>query len=182
MPADTMSNKAFGFPSWLSARLILVATAICGTLDIGYAIVMSMLRGGTALGVLQGIASGPFGNDIDRIGPISGLLGLAVHFSIMSVMVGVFCLAVARMPRLNANPWLSGIAYGVISYIVMYWIVLALRWPQIFPQAEPIKIFRALLPHLVCVGIPLAFLVRRASRGNGGDSRALVGAVSNSAS
>jgi hypothetical protein len=162
MPASKMSD--FGFAPWLSARLILIATAVCGAVDIGYAIVMSVTRGGTALAVLHSVASGPFGDDIDRLGWVGGLLGLAVHFSIMSVMVGVFCVAVARLPRLNSIPLLSGIAYGVICYIVMYWVVLALRWPDHFPQTDPTKVFRALLPHLVCVGIPLAFLVRKASR------------------
>jgi len=164
MSADTISKRDPGFAPWLSARLILLGTAICGTLDIGYAIVMSLLRGGTALNVLHSVASGPFGDDIGRLGWLGGLLGLLVHFSIMSVMVAVFCVAVARLPRLNANPLLGGLAYGVISYIVMYWIVLALRWPQNFPQTDPVKVFRALLPHLICVGIPLAYLVRWASR------------------
>jgi len=164
MSADTMSNTDAGFAPWLSARLILLGTAICGTLDISYAIIMSLLRGGSALNVLHSVASGPFGDDIGRLGWLGGLLGLLVHFSIMSVMVAVFCVAVARVPRLNTNPLLGGLAYGVISYIVMYWIVLTLRWPQNFPQTDPVKVFRALLPHLICVGLPLAYLVRKASR------------------
>jgi hypothetical protein len=176
MSADTMSNRDPGFAPWLSARLILLGTAICGTLDIGYAIVMSLLRGGTALNVLHSVASGPFGDDIGRLGWLGGLLGLLVHFSIMSVMVAVFCVAVARLPRLNANPLVSGLAYGVISYIVMYWIVLALRWPQNFPQTDPVKVFRALLPHLVCVGIPLAYLVRNVRRADSADSITTVAA------
>jgi len=165
MPAaNAIGEKYSALAPWLSMRLIVVATAICGTLDIGYAIAMSLVRGGTALAVLHSVASGPFGNDIDRLGWAGGLLGLIVHFSIMAVMVSVFCMAVARWPRLNASPLLSGIAYGVISYIVMYWIVLVLRWPERFPQTDPVKVYRALLPHLACVGIPLAYLVRKASR------------------
>jgi hypothetical protein len=164
MAASMMAEKNFGLAPWLSVRLIVLATLLCGALDIGYAIAMSIARGGTALAVLHSVASGPFGNDIDRLGWLGGLLGLLVHFSIMAVMVSVFCVAVAKMPRLNTNPVFSGVAYGIISYIVMYWIVLVLRWPDRFPQTDPAKILRALLPHLVCVGIPLAYLVRRASR------------------
>jgi hypothetical protein len=166
MPAIEISKRDSVFAPWLSARLILIATALCGALDMTYAIVMSVMRGGTALAVLHSVASGPFGDDINRLGWIGGLLGLCVHFSIMAVMVGVFCIAVARMPRLNSKPLLSGLAYGVISYIVMYWVVLVLRWPEHFPQTDPAKVFRGLLPHLVCVGIPLALLVRNASRGD----------------
>jgi hypothetical protein len=164
MRADAISERNSPWAPWLTVRLIVVATAICGALDIGYAIAMSLVRGGTALAVLHSVASGPFGNDIDRLGWAGGLLGLIVHFSIMAVMVSVFCFAVAKWPRLNSNPLLSGIAYGVISYIVMYWIVLVLRWPERFPQTDPAKVFRALLPHLVCVGIPLAYLVRKVGR------------------
>jgi len=163
MRARSISDT--GLAPWLTLRLILAATAICGTLDIAYAIGMSLLRGGTALAVLHSVASGPFGDDIDRLGWASGLLGLVVHYSIMSVMVGVFCVAVARLPRLNATPLFAGIAYGVVGYVVMYCVVLALRWPERFPQTDPVKIFRGLLPHLVCVGIPLAYFVQRASRG-----------------
>jgi hypothetical protein len=167
MAASMIGEKNFGLAPWLSVRLIVLATLICGALDIGYAIAMSIVRGGTALAVLHSVASGPFGNDIDRLGWLGwlgGLLGLLVHFSIMAVMVSVFCVAVAKMPRLNSNPLFSGVAYGIISYIVMYWIVLVLRWPDRFPQTDPVKILRAVLPHLVCVGIPLAYLVRKASR------------------
>lgn len=164
MSATGSISREFRTTAWPSARLIATGTALCGTLDIAYAIVLSVLKGGTALGVLHSVASGPFGDAVDRLGWTGGLLGLVVHFSIMAVMVGVFCSVVSRWPRLNASPLLSGTVYGVVTYLVMYWIVLAVRWPERFPTTDPAKLVRALLPHLACVGIPLAYLARSARR------------------
>lgn len=144
--------------------LVVHATLICGILDMTYAILSTRIQGGTALSVLHSVAAGPFGDNIDRLGWLGGLLGLGVHFAIMAVMVTVFGVVVFRCPRANSNPLASGVVYGVITYLVMYCIVLALRWPANFPQTDLVKIARALFPHVVCVGIPVAYLTRRAMR------------------
>lgn len=141
---------------------ILRLTLLCGTLDIVYAIIVSLIRGRTALGVLHSVASGPFGDAAKTWGWPGGALGLAVHYSIMAVMVGVYLAIVPRLAALRSlSPWLLGIAYGVVSYLVMYDVVLALRWPANFPQTDPLLIAIGIFPHLFFVGLPVAFATRR---------------------
>jgi hypothetical protein len=143
--------------------LIVRMTLLCGTLDIVYAIVTSLIRGRTALGVLHSVASGPFGDAARTWGWAGGALGLAVHYSIMAVMVGLYLAIVPRIAALKpVAPWLLGLAYGVLSYVVMYDVVLALRWPQNFPQTDPLLIAIGIFPHLFFVGLPVAYAARTA--------------------
>jgi hypothetical protein len=144
--------------------LFLAAWPVCGALDIGYAILTSWYKY-PPLVILQGVASGPFGDNVDRLGWLGGLLGLGVHFTIMAAMVAVFCLVVARYPRLISHAVVAGLIYGAILYVVMYWIVLPIRYPTEFPQTNPVRIGKALLPHLLCVGLPLGLLTQRLLKG-----------------
>jgi hypothetical protein len=144
--------------------IIIKATLICGSLDIAYAIMMAMIKGGSVLGVLHAVASGPFGGEIKSLGWIAGLIGLAVHFFIMLIMVAIFVLLVKSFRILSSvNTLLLGSIYGCLLYIIMYWIVLSLRWPAIFPQTDPMQIATSLIPHIFLVGIPLAIIVKRSS-------------------
>lgn len=140
-------------------RTIGAATLVAGTLDILSAFVWSGLTGSGPVAVLNSVAHGPFGN---AYGGVTGaLIGLIVHFVLMTVMAAVLVIAMSRSAMLRARPWIVGIAYGMIVYGVMYWIVLPLRWPTDFPQTEPIKVVQALISHIVCVGLPIALLARR---------------------
>lgn len=140
-------------------KTILKATLICGTLDIAYAIIMAMVNGGSAESVLLSVAAGPFGSEIKSWGWIGAAVGLLVHFCIMWVMVAVFVLLLTSIPRLRSiNKWLLGVVYGCGLYVVMYWIVLSLRWPSVFPQTDVVQIIKALIPHIFLVGIPLALI------------------------
>ncbi|GGY72054.1 hypothetical protein GCM10011613_16240 [Cellvibrio zantedeschiae] len=142
--------------------VIVKATVICGTLDILYAIVMAILGGGTALGVLHSVASGPFGASIKSWGWAGGLVGLGVHFTIMLVMVAAFVFIVKSVRILSSiNTFVLGTIYGCLLYFVMYWVVLSLRWPSAFPQTDPMQIIKALIPHIFLVGIPLAFIAKQ---------------------
>ncbi|MEQ1688046.1 MAG: hypothetical protein ABL874_05690 [Sphingopyxis sp.] len=147
-------------------RLFIRATLLCGTLDIFYAIANTVRKGGSALGVLHSVASGPFGNGMRDMGWTGGGLGLGVHFGIMAVMVATFLFAWRRMSALRSiNPWVVGTLYGAALYGVMYCVVLAWRWPALFPQSDPAQIAIALFPHIALVGIPLALMARRANTG-----------------
>jgi hypothetical protein len=141
---------------------ILKATLMCGTLDITYAIIMVMLSGGSALNVLQYVASGPFGDAMKSWGWAGGIIGLAVHFTLMLLMVLCFVILVNYIRILSSiNTLVLGTIYGCLLYLIMYWIVLSLRWPTIFPKTDPIQIIKALVPHIFLVGIPLALIVKR---------------------
>jgi uncharacterized membrane protein YagU involved in acid resistance len=144
-------------------RAIIIATIIAGTLDILSAFVFAGLAGGTPMGVLRAVG----GAIVDRKAfdpAVLAAIGLLLHFSIMLVMVTVYMLAAARVALLNRVPVLSGIAYGLVLWLVMYWIVLPRRWPAKFPTLDPREVGMELFSHIVLVGIPIALIARAASR------------------
>lgn len=139
----------------------LFAWALCGTLDILYAAVWSVLAGSDPGRMLRGVAKGPFGDGAADWGAAGALAGLATHYAIMAAMVGVWFAAAARIPALRRPWWLSGTLYGLVLYLVMNAIVLPLRFGAPFPPADLAKGAIALFPHIAFIGLPLAWLSMR---------------------
>ncbi len=156
-------------------KTIVQATLLAGTLDILSAFIFSGMNGIGPARVLRGVATGPFGDGMRDAGLAGAALGLAVHFAIMAVIVAIFVTVVRRWPSLFRTPLLTGVAAGLVIYGVMYWIVLPLRWPQVFPMVGAWQVGNALFSMIVCVGIPIA-LVTAAHMGRdsslGGPARA----------
>jgi hypothetical protein len=138
-------------------RPILWATLVAGTLDILFAFVTA----GSVAPVLQTVASGPLGDTIAD-SPAGAPLGLLVHFAIMAVMAAVYVLAAARIALLARYWWLMGPLYGVALWIVMYWIVMPLRWDSFTRPDEPVAIARQPFAHCILVGLPIAWFASRA--------------------
>jgi hypothetical protein len=139
-------------------RTILWATLIAGTLDILSAFAFA----GAVVAVLQTVASGPFGGAIAE-GPAGVPLGLLTHFAIMAVMVAVYVLAARRIPALKRHWIAAGLLYGVALWLVMYWVVLPLRFESYQTPSALVPIAKQLFSHCVCVGLPIAFIARRAT-------------------
>src|SRR4051812_32922045 len=134
----------------------LRAWLICGTLDIGWAAINTLIGGGSVAAMLRSVASGPFGAGAGDWGAGGALLGLAVHFTIMAVMVAIYGLLVAQGITAKLGPWwVAGALYGLALYLVMYWIVMPLRWPSIHPGANPVSMAKAIFAHVVLVGLPM---------------------------
>jgi hypothetical protein len=57
--------------------------------------------------------------------------------------------------------FVAGLLYGVVLWIVMYWIVMPLRWDSYTAPSEPAAIARQLFAHCVLVGVPIAWFARR---------------------
>jgi uncharacterized membrane protein YagU involved in acid resistance len=138
-------------------RTIAWATFVAGTLDILSAFVWS----GAVIPVLQTVASGPFGGEIAQ-GPAGAPLGLLVHFAIMAVMVAVYVLAARRIPLLNRYWWIAGPLYGLALWVVMYWIVMPLRWESYQTPREALPIIKQLISHCLLTGLPIAWIAARA--------------------
>jgi chromate transport protein ChrA len=147
----------------LVAKPIIVATLICGTLDILWAMILTIWRGREIAGMLRFVASGPFPNATDW-GAAGAVLGLITHFTLMAIMVTVFVLAVRRWPALLDRPWVSGLINGLITYVVMNLIVVPLRFHTPLPPSA-LSVSTQLFAHIVLVGWPTAFVSRRYLRG-----------------
>jgi len=143
-------------------RGVAIATIMAGTLDILSAFLFDIMVGGSPGGVLQGIAAAACPQiDIGDMGNAG--LGLVVHFAIVLAMVTAYFTAATGIGQLNRHPWLSGIGYGLLLWIVMYWIVLPHRFPTLFPVLDPHDVAIQLLDHVVLTGLPIAWVARRAA-------------------
>lgn len=141
---------------------VLVAALLSGVLDALFPTIMALARGGDVGALWRGVASGPFGDAANDWGAAGVLLGLGVHFALMALMAIVFA-SLLRIPRLARLNWVViGLLYGLATYLVMYGLVLPLRFGTAFPQTDPGKIAAALFAHLILVGLVMAWWFRRA--------------------
>jgi uncharacterized membrane protein YagU involved in acid resistance len=145
-------------------RAILWGGLIAGTLDILAAFVNSGIRGVAPTRVLQAIASGLLGADAFTGGFATAVLGLVAHFFIATTATAVYYAVSRKLKVLVDQAVVCGLAYGIPVYLVMNLIVLPL-------SAIPFKINHtvgnvatAVLILMFCVGLPIAFVVRRHSK------------------
>jgi len=109
--------------------------------------------------MLRSVASGPFPAATD-MGTTGAILGLAVHFALMAIMAAAFMWLVRQRPVLLDTPYRTGIAYGLVTYFVMNWMVVPLRFHTPLPP-KPLNIATQLFAHIVLVGIPFALIAVR---------------------
>lgn len=145
-------------------RPIVIATIVAGTLDILSAFVFAGMAGIGVLPLLRYVASGPFGDGVRDGGASWAAVGLAIHFAIMAVMVAAYMIAARRLPALLRRPVLSGLAYGLLLWVIMYWVVKPLRWPDAPLPGTAWSIGNQLFSHCILVGLPIALIAARQLR------------------
>ena len=138
---------------------ILIATAMSGALDIGWAMTLTVLNGRQIGDMLRFVGSGPFPAAID-MGGAGAVLGLAVHFTLMAIMAAVFVIAALRIRDMTRSPVKWGVIYGVVTYVVLDLLIVPLRFPAAWPP-KPLSIATQLFAHIVLVGLVFAFVTRR---------------------
>ena len=148
-----------------SIKAIFWGGLIAGVLDITAACVTAWLRATvTPVRVLQSVASGLLGQETYSGGAKTAALGLAFHFVIATTWAAVFYLASRKLRFLLEHPVVWGLAYGVVVYAFMNFVVLPLsQFPQ---RAAPTLAGRSigLLVIMFCIGLPIALIARRFSR------------------
>jgi len=142
-------------------RAILTTSLVVGAMDITSAIVLTLLRGGTIMRLMQFIASGLLGKSAFQGGLATAALGLALHFVIAFGLVTVFYFASRKLAFLRQRPVPSGIAYGLIVFAVMNLIVLPLSaaTPRHSLSGDLIQI----AIHMFIIGLPTSLLLHRLS-------------------
>jgi hypothetical protein len=163
MPSDPMTVAASLASEQTNSTLqaILWGTLAAGTLDISAAILVYMPRGIVAERVLQSVAGGILGRAAYENGTPAAILGLLLHFSIMSVIVSAFVLASRRFSWLTQDAVAYGALYGVAVYAVMNFIVVplsAIGGGKLPPLRD---LLGQLVIHVVLVGLPIALVARR---------------------
>jgi hypothetical protein len=138
---------------------IAIATAISGTLDILFAMILSVLFGREIGDMLRFVGSGPFPQAAE-MGAGGALLGLLVHFGLMAIMAATLMFILRERLQLLATPYRTGLAYGLLTYFVMNWLVVPLRFDTALPP-KTLSIVTQLFAHIVLVGIPMTLIVVR---------------------
>lgn len=141
-------------------RAVLIAVAVSGTLDILSAFFFGGIGGVGPGKILRYVASGPFGDSMRDGGSLAAIAGLGVHFTLMAIMVSLFFLIASRFDIVRRKWFIAGPLYGILIYLVMYWIVVPMRFGTT-PKTDLWSVGNALFSHIVCVGLPMAFIASR---------------------
>lgn len=142
-------------------RTVLWGGLIAGALDIAAAFFVDGLNGAVPLRILQSIASGLLGPASYDGGLATAAVGGLLHFLIMFVICAVYLAASRKLTFLTRQAVLSGVLYGIAVYLVMNFVVLPLSafpHPVTQPLAEHLT---GLIIQIVCVGLPIALVVKR---------------------
>src|SRR5262249_47524687 len=143
-------------------RTIVVAWLIAGILDITSAFVIAGIKGTGSIRMLQGIASGLLGARSFEGGLLTAGLGLAIHFFIAFTAAALFYLISRKFRSLIEHAIVAGLLYGITIYLVMYWIVIRLVFPNAHPSLS--RDLTAVLVHMVLIGLPTALVLSHFSK------------------
>lgn len=144
-------------------RTLLQAGLLAGVLDIAAAIAAWGLRGVAPVRILQSVAGGLLGREAYSGGAATAALGTALHFSIATVAAAVYLGLSRQAPHLVRRPLPWGAAYGVGVPAVMNHVVLPLSALPRRPF-DPAMAAVMVVIHVLCVGLPIAWVVARAAR------------------
>jgi hypothetical protein len=140
---------------------IVAAGLLGGALDFIYASFLTVVLVGAPFArVWQGVATGWLGPAALEQGWASAGLGIATHFAIAVVMAGAYAVAATRLPALYRRRWIAGVLYGLILYLVMYRVVLPLRFPETFPRWDGVQSLMDIAAH-IGVGVVIAVVLSR---------------------
>jgi hypothetical protein len=137
---------------------IALATLVAGTLDILFAVALTLFYGREPANMLRFVASGPFPTAAD-MATTGAVLGLVVHYALMGIMAAIFVAIMRLRPVLLQTPYWTALAYGVLTYFAMNWLVVPLRFDVPLPPGA-MSIATQLFAHIVLVGLPFAFIAR----------------------
>jgi hypothetical protein len=109
---ETLPTTSAAGSGTRALRAILGGGLLGGFFDITFACVVSaMLRGVTPIRVGQSVASGLLGRDAALAGGVAtGLLGLVLHFVMITIMAAIFYGAATRIPLLVKRAVPCGLA------------------------------------------------------------------------
>ncbi|MBZ5683321.1 MAG: hypothetical protein LAO24_24830 [Acidobacteriia bacterium] len=139
-----------------NARLaIAVGGLIAGALDLTQACILF----GAKIPLV--IAAGLLGRQALHGGIATYLLGVLLHFFIAFSATAIYYAASRRLVFLKEHPLVCGLFYGAAVEVVMGYIVLPLSALHERGPYELHDVLQGLLVHMVVVGLPISFSVRR---------------------
>jgi uncharacterized membrane protein YagU involved in acid resistance len=138
---------------------ILIGGFIAGTIDVGSA---CLINGAPPTVILQAIASGLLGKSAFGGGLATAGLGLMLQWSMSVLIAAVFVVASRWMPILRRRWIAAGLAYGVVVFFVMNYVVLPLSAIGHAPRFRIVHLSEDMVAMLL-FGLIVAYSARRAA-------------------
>lgn len=130
---------------------------VAGTIDIFAPALIYMV---SPFRILQSIARGVLGKAAFDMGATSAALGLLLQW-FMSVLIAlIFVYAATRMRALVRRWFVAGLAYGVVVFFVMNYVVMPLSMVAKAPTFTPLTFALNMLAMLL-FGVIVAFFANR---------------------
>src|SRR5690349_15956620 len=146
-------------PRPLAKRNALLAIAVgglaAGTLDL----IQAMILFGRRVPLV--IAAGLLGRQAFHGGAGTYVLGLLLHFFIATSAAAIYYAASRRLRFLVEHPLVCGLFYGMAVELVMSYVVLPLSALHAKGPYNLHDVLLGLLVHMVVVGLPISFSIRR---------------------
>jgi len=142
-----------------SKRNALLATAVGG----GIAGVLDLLQACLLFGwrIPLVIAAGLLGRQAFHGGVGTYILGVCLHFFIACSATAIYYAASRQLRFLSEHALVCGLFYGIAVELVMSYIVLPLSALHARGPYQLHDVLLGLAVHMVVVGLPIAFSVRR---------------------
>jgi Na+/alanine symporter len=151
-----IGNSAPGVLGKSSALLaIAVGGGVAGTLDLLQACILF----GWDIPLV--IAGGLLGREAFQGGAGTYVLGVALHFFIACSAAAVYYVASRRLGFMREHPLVCGLFFGAAVEDVMRFIVLPLSALHSKGPYRLRDLILGLIVHMVVVGLPISFSVRR---------------------
>jgi hypothetical protein len=137
---------------------IAVGGLVAGTLDLLQACILFGWR------IPLAIAAGLLGRQALHGGAGIYVLGVSLHFFIACSAAAVYYAASRRLPFLTEYPLVCGLFFGAAVEEVMNLVVLPLSALHARGPYELHDLILGLVVHMVVIGLPIAYSVRRFAR------------------
>ena len=143
-------------------RFVLTGGVVAGTFDIVYACVFwAIKRGVSPHRILQRVASGWLGDASMTGGWPTAVLGFVTHYFIALAMAATYYVFARRRQALWERPVPCGMAYGLLLYGIMNYIVVPLSRAGA-SNKDPLWVGMSIAVHMLLIGLPIAIYARRA--------------------
>jgi uncharacterized membrane protein YagU involved in acid resistance len=140
---------------------IFLGGVIAATIDIGAA---SLITGRSPTFIMQAIAGGLLGKATFDGGIGTMILGTVLQ-ELMGILIATIYVVLSKTVSRLLRRWiLSGLAYGVIIFFVMNYVVVPLSALKSTPHFTPVK-FAANMAAMLLFGLIVAFFARRLASG-----------------
>jgi uncharacterized membrane protein YagU involved in acid resistance len=138
---------------------ILLGGFVAGTIDVGAA---CLINGLGPVTILQAIASGVMGRASFHSGLRAAGLGLALQWA-MSILIAAFFVLASRSLLWLRRQWVTaGVAYGVVIFLVMNYVVVPLSAVGHAPHFTALSFAENMLAMLL-FGVIIAYFAHDSS-------------------